>query len=311
MKIERTVIGSFPLIAKPLDIAIKEVVDLQLKYGIDVTTDGEQRSDMITYFEQVPGLGRGSTGLRISGKIRPMDDSDDFFKIKDYKSVRSYLTSLNRQDVKTKITITGPVTLGVTSAIGGIQGYYSGLRDQRICSDCADALVPIAERALSIGALLQIDEPGISARYESPKFLEQLLSSLPDKAIDEGRVSLHVCGCIKQLYDELLSLSVNRYSFGFSGNKEKKNIEAISKESLEKGSKKLGVGMISNTVLEDAETALKRLIDIADIVGAENIQYVHPDCGFRSTKPPEIVEPILDNMKKASDLFIQSLSFTL
>ena len=267
-------------------------------------TDGEQRADMITYFEQIPGLSRGNRGLRVSGKIKPMDDSDDFFKIEDYHLVQSYLDSINRSDVKTKITLTGPVTLGMTSAMGGLSGYRN-VRDPQLYMDCADALLPLASRALEVGAHLQIDEPGISARFESPKYLERLLSALPDNAIDEGRVSLHVCGSVGRVYEELMDLSVNIFSFGFSRAQESKNIETISSESLKEG-KRLGVGFISNTSLEDSDTALRRLNRIAGIVGVDNIAYIHPDCGFGPT-PPELVEPILRNMKEASDVFLRSL----
>jgi 5-methyltetrahydropteroyltriglutamate--homocysteine methyltransferase len=305
MGIERTTIGSFPKGNKPLVAAIRDVIDLQLKYGIDVITDGEQRADMITYFEQIPGLSRGNRGLRVCGKIGPMEDSDDFFKIRDYHWVQSYLDSVNRRDVKTKITLTGPVTLGMTSAMGGLIGY-GNMRDASLYLDCVNALLPLANRALEVGAHLQIDEPGISARFESPKYLERLLSALPDSAIDEGRVSLHVCGSVAHVFKELMDLSVNVFSFGFSRAQESKNIETISSESLRAG-KKLGVGFISNTALEDSDTALRRLNKIAGIVGVDNVAYIHPDCGFGSTSP-ELVEPILRNMKGASDVFIGSLS---
>jgi len=303
MGIRRTTIGSFPRVDKPLEAAIRDVVDLQLKYGVDVITDGEQRADMITYFEQIPGLSRGSRGLKVSGKIRPMDDSDAFFKIKDYHLVLSYLDELDRREVKTKVTLTGPVTLGMTSAMGGLSEYRN-VRDPQLYMDCADALLPLAGRALEIGAHLQIDEPGISARFESPRFLEQLLSALPDSAIDEGRVSLHVCGSVGRVYKELMDLSVNIFSFGFSKAQESKNMETISSLSLREG-KRLGAGFISNTSLEDPGTALRRLKKIAGIVGGGNIAYIHPDCGFASTIP-ELVEPILVNMKEASDVFLRS-----
>jgi methionine synthase II (cobalamin-independent) len=152
---------------------------------------------------------------------------------------------------------------------------------------------------------LQIDEPGISARFESPKYLERLLSALPDAAVDDGRVSLHVCGSVGKVYEELMSLSVNIFSFGFSRAQESKNVETILSESLREG-KRLGVGFISNTSLEDSDTALRRLNKIAGIVGVDNIAYIHPDCGFGPT-PPELVEPILRNMKNASDVFLRSL----
>jgi len=304
MRIERTTIGSFPRSDKPFEVAIRDIIDLQLRYGIDVVSDGEQRADMITYFEQIPGLSRGNRGLRISGRIRPMDDEGDFFKIKDYDVVKAYLESLNRPGVKAKITLTGPVTLGMTSAMGGISGY-NNVRDPSIYIDCADALTPIARRVLELGALLQIDEPGISARFESPKYLERLLSSLPDVAIDDGKVSIHVCGSVKQVYNELLDLSVNIFSFGFSRTQESKNIEAISRASLGEG-KRLGVGFISNTYLEEVDAASKRLGAISEIVGVDHIAYIHPDCGFGSTSP-ELVEPILRNMKEASDIFFHTL----
>jgi 5-methyltetrahydropteroyltriglutamate--homocysteine methyltransferase len=304
MRITRTTIGSFPRVNKPLEAAIRDIVDLQLKYGIEVITDGEQRADMITYFEQIPGLSGGNRGLKVSGKIRPMDDSDNFFKIKDCHRVQSYLDSINRRDIKTKITLTGPVTLAMTCAIGGLSSYKN-VRDPQLYIDCADALLPLASRALVTSDHLQIDEPGISARFESPKYLERLLSALPDAAVDDGRVSLHVCGSVGKVYEELMSLSVNIFSFGFSRAQESKNVETISSESLREG-KRLGVGFISNTSLEDSDTALRRLNKIAGIVGVDNIAYIHPDCGFGPT-PPELVEPILRNMKNASDVFLRSL----
>jgi methionine synthase II (cobalamin-independent) len=76
-----------------------------------------------------------------------------------------------------------------------------------------------------------------------------------------------------------MGLSVNVFSFGFSRAQESKNIEMISDESLSKG-KRLGVGFISNTFLEDLDATLKRLQRIAGIVGPDNIAYIHPDCGF-------------------------------
>ena len=42
MSIERTVIGSFPRWADSLEKAIEAVVTMQVHYGIDVITDGEQ-----------------------------------------------------------------------------------------------------------------------------------------------------------------------------------------------------------------------------------------------------------------------------
>ena len=130
---ERTTIGSFPRGDKPIEDAIRDVVDLQLRHGVEVVTDGEQRADMITYFGQIPGFGGGSRGLKVSGRIRPMDEPGEFYKLVDYAR---YEGVPRRQsagaDVKTKITLTGPVTLGMTAAMGGVTGYYEPQRPRTL-----------------------------------------------------------------------------------------------------------------------------------------------------------------------------------
>ena len=69
---KKTVISSFPsrIAELGLDGAIIWAVDLQLKYDIQVVTDGEQRGNIIDYFEQIPGLGRRFGRPAIIGKIK-------------------------------------------------------------------------------------------------------------------------------------------------------------------------------------------------------------------------------------------------
>jgi methionine synthase II (cobalamin-independent) len=158
---------------------------------------------------------------------------------------------------------------------------------------------------------LQIDEPVLSMGCVRPELaknvLNRLVAPLPSSAIDKGRVSIHACGPIKRVYNEvLLGLDIPVLSLGFSGEKERGNIDVISRKSLEDSQKKLGVGFVSNVAVEDVKTSLERLASVAQTAGRENIACVHPDCGFGLT-PPEKVRPILENMKRASDAFIQSL----
>ena len=117
-------------------------------------------------------------------------------------------------------------------------------------------------------------------------------------------MSLHVCGHVGKVWDDLIGLSVNVLSFGFSRAQEARNLETIAEKRLP-GGKRLGAGFISNTYLEEPEAALARLRRIAELVGVESIAYIHPDCGFAPT-PPAIVEPILANMKTAADGFLGS-----
>jgi methionine synthase II (cobalamin-independent) len=315
MPIEKTVVGSFPESDKPLEEAIREVVDFQLFYGIELITDGELRSNMIQYFEQIPGLERIGDGLRIVDEVEPIKRRkiDEFYKIKDYKTVKSILESKGKESVKIKITITGPMTLGTACASADINSaleHYDLDDEEALYSDFSRALLPIAQRALNIGAHLQIDEPLLSTGQVSlksaKKILKDFASRLPLFSIEEEKVSCHVCGSIKSaadLYDVLLGLDIPILSLGFSEEKEKENLDIISRVSLEEHGKKLAAGFISNINVEDERVALKRYNKIEENAGRENIRYVTPDCGFRVTSP-EKVRLILERMKMVADKIV-------
>ena len=312
MPIEKTVIGSFPKSKSPLETALREVVELQLSYDVDLISDGEQRCNMIQYFDQIPGLERRENGLRISGEIKPIARGklDEFYKIKDYRTVRSILKSLGKESTKSKISITGPMTLGticVSADINSTAEHYNLDEEETLFSDFSNALLPIIERALNIGAYVQIDEPLLSTGQiplkTAKKILKEFTSSISPKAIEEEKVSCHICGSIKSvpsLYDLLLDLDIPILSLGFSGELERENLDIISKASLEEHGKKLGAGFISNVNVEDDSVIIERLRKILRLAGRENIRYLHPDCGFGLTKP-ERVRLILEKMKTISD----------
>jgi len=315
MTIEKTVIGSFPKSKSPLETALREVVELQLNYGVNLISDGEQRCNMIQYFDQIPGLEKHGNGLRIAGKIKPIapDKLEEFYKIKDYRTVRAILKSLGKESTKAKISVTGPMTLGticVSTDINSTAEHYNLDDEEALFADFSNALLPIVERALNIGTYVQIDEPLLSTGQiplkTTIKILKDFSSRIPPKAIRDEKVSCHVCGSIKSvpgLYDALLGFDIPVLSFGFSGETEKENFEVISRESLEAHGKKLGAGFISNVVVEEDNVIVERLKRIEGMVGRENIKFLHPDCGFGLTRP-ERVRLILEKMQKIGNTII-------
>ena len=312
MTIEKTVIGSFPKSNRPLDTALREVVELQLRYGIDVITDGEQRCNMIQYFDQIPGTERHGNGLRIAGKIKPLAQGklDEFYKIKDFGAVRAILKSLGKEAVKAKVTLTGPITLGTICASTDLESaakHYDLDDPEPLYGDFSKVLLPIVEKALGIGAYVQVDEPLLSTGQvpvdSATKILKNFTACIPADAIREEKVSFHVCGSIKSvpgLYDALLGLDIPVLSFGFSGEEEKENLDIISRASFEGHGKKLGAGFISNINVEDDDAVAARLRKIVELVGRGNIKYLHPDCGFGATRA-ERVSLILEKMQKIGD----------
>jgi 5-methyltetrahydropteroyltriglutamate--homocysteine methyltransferase len=310
MSLQTSVVGSFPQLDEPLDIAIDKVVSLQLDYGIDIITDGEQRGSMISYFEQLEGVEKVGDSLRIIDKVRTIEDNvDDFYKIVDFKKVKKLLALKNHRDTKIKVTFTGPITLGsicVLTDQASANKVYNLINRRTLYFDFAKALLPIIKRALELGALIQLDEPllstgGIDVNL-AKEILEDLFLRLPASFVSDERVSLHVCGSIKRvpkLFDMLLRLPVMVLSFGFSGNKEVENLDIISKELFEVNNKKLGAGFISNTCVENQNKIKNRYLKIERKIGKENIRFLHPDCGF-ALSSIEVVKQILRNMEIVS-----------
>ena len=314
MIVETSVVGSFPKLDNSLDLAIRKVVGLQLEYGIDVITDGEQRGSMVSYFEQLSGLEKAGGSLRIVGRVGSMEgELDGFYKIADYKRVKTILADLSRDDVKVKMTFTGPVTLGAICALTDNQSaekYYDLVDGRKMYSDFASALLPLVTRALDLGALVQIDEPLLSTGGielgTAKEVLEAFFLGMPASFISKERISLHVCGSIKRvsgLFNILLGLPVLVLSLGFSGEKERENMDIITKKPFEDNNKKLGAGFISNIKVEDQKTIRERYFEIEKRVGKEHIKYLHPDCGFALVSPNK-VKQILENMRVVSKLVI-------
>ncbi len=311
----KAVVGSFPPKKLALEDAIKWVVDIQLKHRMDLISDGEQRSDMMNYFGSLPGLGTRSGGPYVRSKVLPLEDPESFVKLTDLQFVRDYLRSRGREDVKVKVSVTGPISLGFSCAYNGLE-YYSSIRDMRLYSDFAQALNPLIGEIARTGCFVQIDEPSLSARVmdsrEAVKVVNEALSGLPTTLYDEGMLSVHICGALTEsLFKDFMDLDVPILSLAFSAPNVRKNLEVISKPILQSAGKKLGVGCVSVQVtrkeeVDSLDTVLERLSIVRDRIGREMIAYLHPDCGLRPTGE-DAVEPILERLASSADLLEQNM----
>lgn len=313
MTLKKAVIGSFPRLPLDIDKAIRAIVDLQLRTGMEIISDGEQRADMITYFEEIPGLGRGAKGLVVDSKIVPPGEPLDLVKVKDFILTKDYLRKLGRADIALKTAVTGPITLGVTCAAAGLR-YYSGLRDQRLYRDLSEALGPVIAALLNLGSYVQIDEPGLSAGYMDPSvafpILRDLLNHVRTSKKAVGSLSIHVCGRLDRslkILKGLLELDLDVVSLAFSGPVERSNIDLLSESLLEGSGKRLGVGCTPASItqkeaVEKAEDIYQRIRGVCDKVGRKNVAYAHPDCGLKGI-PFEVSELILQRLSEAVDRY--------
>jgi methionine synthase II (cobalamin-independent) len=228
--------------------------------------------------------------------------------------VRDYLAAINRKDVKTKITITGPVTLGFSCAMNGL-GPYSSVADARLYSDFADALDLLILEIARTGCYVQVDEPSLSARVmdskEAVRTVNQSLAGLPSELYDREKLSVHVCGELNDaLFKDLVHLDAPVLSLAFSAPNVSRNLKVVSKRVLGSGGKKLGVGCVSVQALsgeqvEGPDVVLKRLETVVQKAETDKIACLHPDCGLRSTGE-EAVEPILERVSSSARFLRQA-----
>jgi methionine synthase II (cobalamin-independent) len=310
MKFIKTVIGSFPPKKLALEDAIKWAVDIQLKHDIDIISDGEQRADMINYFSFLPGLGMKPRGPYIKSKILPLEEPKSFAKLRDLQFVRDYLRSKGIEDVAVKVSVTGPVTLGFSCALNGLE-YYSSIRDAKLYYDFAQALKPLITEIAKTGCYLQVDEPSLSAGVMNSKdaieIINEALSGLSTAIHEEGKLVIHICGAFnKKMFNDFLNLDAPILSLAFSAQNVRKNLEVISNSALRSGGKRLGVGCVSVQAakredVEKLDVVVERLRAIMDKIGKERVAFLHPDCGLRSTSE-EAVEPILEVLASSARL---------
>ena len=307
--IRKTVIGSFPRLDDSPEASIRKVIDLQLKHGLDIVADGEQRCGMIDYFDQIPGLSRIDGRLQVTGRIHPPSQIEKLHKLRDFTVARRYLDEKGLEHVGLKVAVTGPTTLGLTCASAGLSAYKS-VADIELYRDLAVALEPLIDELLRVGAVVQIDEPGISAGFVDPAqatgLINEIVADLKHHQKGRGRLSVHVCGDltrIGRLFSSLTELNVDILSFAFKGRVEERNIRLLSDRAFIDSEKKLGLGCISvaSTNLESVDSVrevAEFLNDCIRKIGANRIAYVHPNCGLKNT-PLDVAEEILRRMGMA------------
>ncbi len=295
-----TTVGSLPPFPGPPEDALLQAVDLQRRHGFEILTDGEPRADMLSYFVGIPGIREGRGAPRIAERIRPLDDSSLFSKVRDLDFLKE-----RHPGAKFKVSLTGPATFALACGSGGAGSAYRSPMDSALHDDFVDALVPIAREIVRRGAFLQIDEPVLSQgmREYGPALgrLELLASEAPP-----GTVSLHVCGGLarSKVLPALLGLErISILSLAFAGRSEAENRPLLDAQLWEEHDKRLGAGCIAVQVAQTSEVMEPAVVqgilgDIVERLGPERVAWIHPDCGLRAT-PTHFAPVLLRNLRRA------------
>jgi methionine synthase II (cobalamin-independent) len=88
--LQTTTIGSLYRFREDLHESIDSALAFQKEHGMDLLTDGEQRTDMVSYFaEAFSGLGVESGAPVITGRIALQGHEREFSKVEDMAYIRS------------------------------------------------------------------------------------------------------------------------------------------------------------------------------------------------------------------------------
>ncbi|MGL4670551.1 MAG: methionine synthase [Methanobacteriaceae archaeon] len=325
IKPPKTIIGKIKNALGSFDsykIAIKEAVEAQVGAGIDIISDGQVRGDMVTVTaSNTIGFSVEGNSSKIVSKIMPNTNStgfnSNFQSVIDLKYAKSIMDNLindmggsgkidvvnlkNKGDNNPKYhngvkgILTGPSTMIFSSFI---ESYYNkgSLNKNSAILDMAKVLKVEAIALEDAGAtLIQIDEPFLSTGMVDMDVAKKAINIISSEL--SIPVSIHCCGDISDVFQNLLDFNVDIIDCEFAGFES--NVDVLDSYSNNLNGKKIGFGCI-DTKRKEIETVdeVARLIKRGiDIVGFNNL-YIDPDCGMRLFSK-EVAVSKLNNMVQA------------
>lgn len=304
-KMLTTVVGSYPVVIRkqksftekiksslgsydPYQSALEQAVTDQVNAGVDLISDGQVREGMLEIFAKaIPGMSIDDNKPVIQGKITPLlysiGASDIKFALNVAKKIEPDFGKKSdlfdggkfRDNFKgVKGIITGPTTLALSSLI---EGFYDKDDKDDIIVDLSWALKREAEYLQNAGAaVIQIDEPHLSTGIADLKTARKAVGIIAGNL--SVPVTMHVCGEVVDVWDELLRFEVDIIDCEFAG--QPKNLQILEDTSLR--GKKLGLGCVDNKTdeIESKEQVAEVIKKGMENIGKENI-IADPDCGMR------------------------------
>lgn len=289
-----TVVGSFPagpskdaLISSyrtgedPYLESIRESVEAQTSAGIDIISDGQTRNDMIKLFTTK------LSGIRM--KLKPIVIGDigyrDAITIGDQEYIRPMLVD----GQLLKGIVTGPYTLATSC----VDEHYGN--QEKLAYSFAEALneeVRLLDRVVDI---VQVDEPFLSVDFP-PYALDLISTTLA--GVTKPR-SLHICGDVAGIFENLLDFSVDILDHEFAAHPEL--LDVVGDHDFDK---MIGYGCVRSDIneVEDVKTILERIKKGKVSIGDDRM-LLDPDCGLRHVSG-EVARQNLGNMVKARDVIL-------
>ena len=281
-------------------IVTQEVIDEQVRAGLDVGTDGQVR-----WYDPISHFARKLEGCEIDGLLRFFDTNSYFRQPVITGEIRRRESILEGEFVFAKGVSPKPVKPVVTGAytLAKLSINRRGVDFASLLDEFAGVVAQeIGELSRAGADLIQIDEPAI---LKNPNDFQAFKHAIKKIAAEknETRLLIHTYfGDAAPLYGKLVKLPVEALGFDFTYSPRLSGV--IARLGCEK---ELGLGLIDgrNTRLESEREVLDVLKQILPTVGSKRV-YLSPSCGLGEYLPREVALKKLQNMvmiaRKAKEL---------
>ncbi len=272
------------------DEVTREVIEEQVRAGLDMVTDGQVR-----WYDPISHFTRKLEGCEINGLLRFFDTNSYFRQPVVVNEVRrpepvikgEFLFAKKVSSAPVKPVVSGPYTLAKLS----INRRGVGLAE--LVREFAKAIAQEVSELAEAGAeLIQIDEPAILKNQNEFGLLK---NALEEVAASKGKAKLALYtyfGDAAPLYNKLIKLPVDAVGFDFTYSPGLPKL--IARLGCEK---ELGLGLIDgrNTKLESEREVIEVLKLIAPAIGSKRV-YLNPSCGLGEYLPRRVAFEKLKNM---------------
>jgi 5-methyltetrahydropteroyltriglutamate--homocysteine methyltransferase len=178
-----------------------------------------------------------------------------------------------------KGVVTGPITLALAASVGP-EAPYVGSADPTLILRLAEILAHEVAALVAAGAeVVQVDESALGAALGTRVSAELVENALRDLAALPVCPILHVCGDVRAIVPDLLTLPFAALDLEGTG---ADNLAQLDVDELEYSGMRLAYGCVSTSAdeLETVDDVRAHIGDAMRRVGAERL-WVSPDCGLR------------------------------
>ncbi len=269
-----TAVGSYP----PGDLApkraVQRAVEDQIAAGIDLISDGQVRTDIISLFAAgIPGFRQAPDG--VWELVAAPDLPSEPLVAADYMLAR--LLAKDRATVKG--VVTGPITLALSTRMAPGTPYESN-SDPLFILRLAGILAREVAALVAAGAeIVQVDEPMLPEALQNGLEIELAEQALRDVAAIVPFSILHICADVRPVAYELLAMPIAALSVAGA---HFDLLNAFDADDLESAGVRLIYGCVNTQAAapEARQTIQERIERAIDRLGAEHL-WLSPDCGLR------------------------------